>query len=445
LRLRIPLLAVVGALALCGLGASAASASTTRYVSTSGTDNATCDSANPCRTVQHAVDVAGPGDTVRIAAGTYTEQVLIAKNLTVLGAGIDSTTIKGPDVKTFDAFGKTYIVETTSGATVNVAGLTVSGPSGPGGGLDCAPNSLSLDMGVAVVNNSTLNMFNAAVRKIYDIDPVGAKNSGCQRGDAVSIGKPGGIGVPLTTGHANLAGVVVNDYQKDGVAARTAGTTLNQAYTQVVNQPSSVIASNGIEVLDGAAGQIRRNSVTGNECNLAVYCGPDPFNNTEASGILSFAADPSTTIAENQVSANDMGVYTDDGIRIADNQINDNRATGIYVDTDATKLHATQNTTNRDGYYGIAIGPAFPPDFPTPNPGGNFFIGNTAFGNTKYDLYQAPGSGPNVNRNNRCATAFPSRTYWDCRSNGGGERDDSPGGGPRHGHHGDGGPANRND
>jgi hypothetical protein len=238
---------------------------------------------------------------------------------------------------------------------------------------------------------------------------------------------------------------VVNDYQKDGVAARTAGTTLNQFYSQVVNQPSAVIASNGIEVLDGAAGQVRRNSVSGNECNLAVVCGPDPFNNTEASGILSFAADPSTTIAENEVSANDMGVYTDDGIRIADNEINDNRATGLYVDTDATKLHATHNTTNRDGYYGIAIGPAFPPDFPTPNPGGNFFIGDTAFGNTKYDLYQSPGSGPNVNRSNRCGTAFPSRTYWDCRSNGGGERDDSPGGGPRHGEHGDSGPANRND
>jgi parallel beta-helix repeat protein len=51
-----------------------------------------------------------------------------------------------------------------------------------------------------------------------------------------------------------------------------------------------------------------------------------------------------------------MGIYTDDGVLISGNQVSDNRAVGIYIDTDATKGHFVGNTTNRDGYYGIAIG-----------------------------------------------------------------------------------------
>jgi uncharacterized repeat protein (TIGR01451 family) len=47
---------------------------TTRYVATAGTDSGDCvDSANPCRTVQYAVDQALEGDEVRVAAGEYTD------------------------------------------------------------------------------------------------------------------------------------------------------------------------------------------------------------------------------------------------------------------------------------------------------------------------------------------------------------------------------------
>jgi hypothetical protein len=45
-----------------------------RYVATTGsdTDNDCADPGNPCRTVQHAVDVADTGDEIRVAGGTYT-------------------------------------------------------------------------------------------------------------------------------------------------------------------------------------------------------------------------------------------------------------------------------------------------------------------------------------------------------------------------------------
>ena len=48
---------------------------TVRYVAPTGDDagNDCTHPGNPCRTIQHAVDVAQPGDEIRVAAGTYTD------------------------------------------------------------------------------------------------------------------------------------------------------------------------------------------------------------------------------------------------------------------------------------------------------------------------------------------------------------------------------------
>src|ERR1700736_6780142 len=66
------------AVGIAALSASAFATTTahaadpTRYVATTGNDtgNTTCDKNHPCKTVQHGVDVATTGDTIRIAAGT---------------------------------------------------------------------------------------------------------------------------------------------------------------------------------------------------------------------------------------------------------------------------------------------------------------------------------------------------------------------------------------
>ena len=73
---------------------------------------------------------------------------------------------------------KTYVVQINTGVSVFMTGLTVAGPGAPGGGANCAPNPLSLDKGIDVYANATLNLISATVRNVYDIPP-----SGCQRGD----------------------------------------------------------------------------------------------------------------------------------------------------------------------------------------------------------------------------------------------------------------------
>jgi hypothetical protein len=59
---------------LVSLGATARAQATARFVAVGGTDNGACtDPENPCRTVQYAVDVAGAGDAIKVAAGVYTD------------------------------------------------------------------------------------------------------------------------------------------------------------------------------------------------------------------------------------------------------------------------------------------------------------------------------------------------------------------------------------
>ncbi|MBE2240496.1 MAG: hypothetical protein IAE81_22095, partial [Caldilineaceae bacterium] len=73
-QIYLPLLLLGGVLlALWGvLAVSAAPAATSRYVAQTGVDSGACiNSAAPCATIQYALDQAGEGDVIVIAAGVY--------------------------------------------------------------------------------------------------------------------------------------------------------------------------------------------------------------------------------------------------------------------------------------------------------------------------------------------------------------------------------------
>ena len=125
------MLAAIGLLSLSVFVlAAAAAGSTTRYVSPSGVDNPTCSKHSPCKHIQQAVNVASAGDTISLATGNYVEQVTIAKDLTLTGAGSGASTISAPAVVLVpDGHGFLNIVEINSGASVRMSHLAVAGPA----------------------------------------------------------------------------------------------------------------------------------------------------------------------------------------------------------------------------------------------------------------------------------------------------------------------------
>jgi nitrous oxidase accessory protein NosD len=84
----------------------------------------------PPATIQSAVDEAQPGDTIRIAAGSYVEQVIVTKDLTLdAEPGAILAAPPGPLQTFFDGGGQHAGVLTVHGADVLVRGLTVNGQS----------------------------------------------------------------------------------------------------------------------------------------------------------------------------------------------------------------------------------------------------------------------------------------------------------------------------
>jgi parallel beta-helix repeat protein len=79
---RAPALATAAAFALAPAPAAAAGAKYL-YVSPRGHENRNCAQAAPCRTITHAVARARRGDTVQVAKGTYHEDVVITKEVSV--------------------------------------------------------------------------------------------------------------------------------------------------------------------------------------------------------------------------------------------------------------------------------------------------------------------------------------------------------------------------
>jgi predicted outer membrane repeat protein len=112
---------LIAALMLSSFAGAPARAATNaiRYVSPTGVDSivTNCLSA-PCRTISFAIGRAAAGDTINVAAGTYNENVNIAKSITLQGAGPDVTIVDGSGIgNVFYIFG--------TGTNVTLTGLTI--------------------------------------------------------------------------------------------------------------------------------------------------------------------------------------------------------------------------------------------------------------------------------------------------------------------------------
>ena len=108
---------------------------TVRYVSPQGRNggNTCLQPGNPCQTIGYALSVSNSGDIVQLAEGTYREVNTIAtSSLTIQGAGLNKTLIKGPagtyqPVLTQKASGLTVRNLTLSNDVAMNAGISVEG------------------------------------------------------------------------------------------------------------------------------------------------------------------------------------------------------------------------------------------------------------------------------------------------------------------------------
>jgi hypothetical protein len=228
--------------------APTAVAATTWYVNgVRGSDSNNCKSPlAACKTIGHTVSLAHSGDSIMVAATTYTENNLtIGSSLTIVGAGAQTTIIDG---------GNTGRVLTISiGARVTLGGLTIR--NGGGSCRFCFPSGI-FNLGALKINNSTV--------------------SGNRYGGIISEGGTG----TLTINNSTLSG-----NKGIGVANVNGGTlTINNSTISGNGAPSEI----GGGIFNNGTTTINNSTISGNTANqgggIANYGGTVTISNSTVSG-----------------------------------------------------------------------------------------------------------------------------------------------------------------
>src|SRR5690348_468992 len=334
-----------------------ASPGTTFFVNNNPSDTE-CP-ATPYTTIQGAVDASGPGDTVKVCPGTYTEQVRINGH-NHDGLKLESlqplqAIIKWPAVETFPL----ALVDFNTANQVTLRGFTMTGPfTFPG----CSPDRHE---GVLVETAFNERIHHNHITLIQNSNPA---LFGCQEGDAVAIGRrTEATGVPgAEAGSAEVDHNQVDEYQKNGVQAVNSGTSAHVDHNVVTGSSNpairGIIASNGVVVFRQAAATIDHNVVSENQFTAAN----NPFAPPHiSSGIILDEAPPSSSsITHNQVSANDFGIEldTESNVDVSHNDVLNNTNDAITLCGDitagcgsATGIVVRANDVTNNGGSGVVL------------------------------------------------------------------------------------------
>jgi hypothetical protein len=260
-------------------------------------------------TIQSAVDAAQPGDTVRIAPGTYVEQVSIGKDLKLTGTGAGVTIIRAPVTLVPGQTGETSIVEIHGGASVALTRLSVRGPGS--GTCENGP----LNHGIHVLPDSQLDLSFASVTHIHDT-PL----ANCFRSGNAILTESSSASIRYTYVSAYQAAAVV-------IVGGTATITHN-----IVSGPgkSTATTTGGIELVAGATGTVSYNIVSGNACGTPDFgCGPDFFEEFQQAGIAGGGA--GTVISRNLLYDNQVGIYVGESAELSENVLVNNHYFGIAL------------------------------------------------------------------------------------------------------------------
>ncbi|HUI90119.1 MAG TPA: right-handed parallel beta-helix repeat-containing protein [Anaerolineales bacterium] len=303
-----------------------------------GSSNASAAGCVPgYSTISDAITAAAAGSVIFVQSGTYTEQLVIDKSLTLIGAGSSSTTVQAPASMASDPDGNKDIVLIEGSTTVAaISGFTISGPGTTG----CD----SINYGIFVRNGATANIHGNVLTNIRDT-PLG----GCQNGVAIRVGSKA-LG---QKGTAKITNNVISDYQKGGIVIDNAGSYADIVGNTVQGAGATpYIAQNGIQISRGATASIVNNVIEDNLCDFAS-CGPGA-DQDQSTGILLYESGD-VTVRKNRMTNNDMGLYSlvtvpGGSATVTQNIFDDNRYENVLADQGTLNL---QNNTLTGGNYGL--------------------------------------------------------------------------------------------
>lgn len=291
-----------------------------------------CNAPNPTfSTITAAVAVAAAGDVIRVCPGVYNEQVTIGKSLTIRG---DNGAIVKPGP---------MAANTTSLSTAApiAAAIVVTPP-----GIPALTNVFIETLIVDGADNGFTNCGDPRLIGIFYRNASGRVSSVAVRNmklPPAAAGCQTGLGIFVQSATPKVSNVIVqdssiHDYQKNGITGNEVGTTLTALRNMVsgfgVTGPSDA-AQNGIQIANGAKGEISTNVIINHAWGGCVSAASCPFT---ASNILVFDSD-SIRVSANTLGKSQVSIYIQGDLNIADRN--------MILDTDVFDGIAVVGNSNR--------------------------------------------------------------------------------------------------
>jgi hypothetical protein len=298
-------------------------ANTTWYVNgVSGSDSNNCLSVtSACKTIGHAISLSGSGDSIKIAAATYKENLTINISLSLIGSGASGTIIDGEGINTVVTISSAsaqiaisrvtvahgYSQQYSGGGIVNAGILMINAARITGNRSRCFGGGIA-NGGVLTINKSTIS-----------------ENSVSQVGACRGFG--GGIG---NRGTLTLNNSTISRNTGSGTTGPTGGGIYNTGSVTVNNSTISgnVLAKSG--TFYGTDGGGITNSGT-----LKIRSSTISANGAQFGGNLYRTASMRNSIIANPVSGgNCHGTVASEGYNLSSDGTCDFDGTGDLNNTD---------------------------------------------------------------------------------------------------------------
>jgi nitrous oxidase accessory protein NosD len=263
-------------------------------------DHGQCPNAQ-YTSIQTAVTAASPGDTVNVCSGTYPEQVVINKKLTV--QGYETTNRNQAIVMPIGAVANSTSLSTGAPIAaivfvdgidkVDLSNLTIDGSGATFSG--CGPTYIGV-----YYRNASGTADSLAVRNMSQ----GPGLVGCQSGLGIFV--QSGLG---GKSKVTLSNNSVHHYDKNGITANGVGTNAIIKGNNVAGVGATPdVAQNGIQIGRGATGSVEGNFVIDHIYSLCSAPDAPACANGSSTNVLIFECD-GVKVMKNTLGNSQDGIY----------------------------------------------------------------------------------------------------------------------------------------
>lgn len=320
---------------------------------------------------------AGCG-SIAVGPGTYDEQLTITAPVSIDGSGL--STILQPSAVDTNApsvgqTGEDAVIAVLDTHGVTLSNMVVDGSlaaaNGEIGGQHACGGPTFTGILFADASGSVSNTF---VENFYQSSP---SLYGCETNFGLGIDVESSGATPSTV---TILNNVVNNYQKNGISCDGSSSNCiilgNLVRALSGTTYPGLGGTNGIQVAFGASATVANNMVKDNQCGsnfLTAICGggfsdPNGVNlENDAAGILLYSVGFGTTVVNNQVASNDIGieVYGPSpfgGVTISQDLLSSNLFAGITIEDGHFRIQNTvicpttcTSSSWSTGYVGVGV------------------------------------------------------------------------------------------